>query len=152
MPPIVFPFGLSPLGLAVPRPGGPLKPAPAIAAELHDPLTRDVASLLKSADVIDDQVWIALTVRRDSGAALGTTGQRFRDITKLGSNVEQLLDTEVRTSLATLVERGDISIDSIAVNTDSSIQYAEVLIEYTNRRTTGQRNRRLTIPIEASPR
>lgn len=148
--PTILPFGLSPLGLAVPQTVGPLQPAPVIAAEAFDPKTRDVATLLGSADVIDDQVAIALQVRRNSGAALGTTGQRYLDILKLGDSVQRLLENETRTALATLVSRGDIQIEAIAVDVFVPNQSAMVWVDYINRRTTGRRERRIPVPIEAS--
>ncbi len=143
--PVIYPFGLSPIGVAVPRAVG-LEPAPVIAAELRDPKTRDVGSLLKSADPIDDQVQIAMWARRYSGAALGTTGQRYREILKLSSNVTRLLESETRTVLA----RGDISIESIDIQTDDSSQSAQVVVAYINKRAIGAKSRRHVVTLEAS--
>lgn len=148
--PVIVPFGLSPIGLAAPQTVGPLAPAPVIAAELRDPITLDVASVLLGADVIDDQVQIATRARRNSGAALGTTGQRFADILKLTTNVKRLLEAEARTALATLVGRGDITILSIDVVTDDAGQWAEVKIAYNNNRAVGRKDRQYTVPLEFS--
>ena len=148
--PIILPFGLSPIGLAGPQLPGAMPPPPVIAAELRDPVTFDVASMLVSADVIDDQVQIAMRARRGSGAALGSTGQRFADITKLTTNVQRLLETEARTALGLLVSRGDITIVSIGVQTDDGNAWAEVVIAYTNNRTVGKKSRRMVVPLEFS--
>ncbi len=147
--PVIYPLGLSPIGFLVPTTVG-LAPAPVIAAELRDPKTLDVGSLLRSADPIDDQVQIAMRARRGSGAALGTTGQRYRDILKLSNNVERLLESETRTVLATLVDRGDIAIESITVETDSSAAWAQVSVAYINRRAIGQKSRQHVVTLEAS--
>ncbi len=147
--PVIYPFGLSPIGFSVPRAVG-LAPAPVIAAELRDPKTLDVGSVLVSADPIDDQVQIAMRARRGSGAALGTTGQRYRDILKLSSNVERLLESETRTVLATLVGRGDITIETIDIYTDSSAAFAQVSVAYINRRATGSKQRLHVVTLEAS--
>jgi hypothetical protein len=124
--------------------------APVIAAELRDPRTLDVGSVLRGQDVIDDQVMIALRARRGSGAALGSTGQRFSDIRKLSTNVKRLLEVEARTALATLVARGDITIRTIEPLTDDGQQWSALRIEYVNERAIGRKDRNPVIPLESS--
>ncbi len=150
MPAVIVPFGLSPLGLPpAPLPGQLARPT-VVAAEWFDPKTRDVKTFLRGNDVIDDQVQVAMTAVRGSGAALGTSGQNFRAILKLGTNVERQLETEARTTLATLVDRGDISIDAIGVVVDSPNTWAEVTIDYINLRAVGQQKRQHVVRVEAS--
>jgi hypothetical protein len=117
-----------------------------------DPKTRDVASLAVSANVIDSQVQLAMTVLRGSGAAVAVTGQRFRDVGKLTDNASNLLETEARTALATLVNRGDISIESITVVIDSPNTWAELTLNYINQRAVGLKTRVHTQRVEASTR
>lgn len=133
---VVLPIGLHELGLGEPPSYVAIGTAPAIGADNFDQETKDLASLSKGADPIDAQVQYALSVLRQSGAAVMGHGQRFQDIRKITTNVAVLLEQEARTTLARLVGNGDITLDRVAVsvNTESTDNWAEVVIDYVNRR------------------
>jgi len=115
--------------------------APVIAAERIDVASRDIASVLSSANVIDAQVQLALTVERGSGSAVENVGQNFKSVRRLGDDAQQLLEAEVRIALRELVERNDIYIESVAVEVDSPNTWAEVTVNYINLRVRKPRKR-----------
>lgn len=133
---VVLPMGLHRLGLDGPPTYAPLPAAPGIAADNIDQETKDLASMLEGADAIDAQVQLAMTTLRKSGAAVQELGQRFQDIRKITDNVSILLEQEARTALARLVKANDITIESVfvVVNTPSTDAWAEVTVNYVNRR------------------
>jgi hypothetical protein len=133
---VVLPMGLHRLGLDGPPTYDPMLGAPGIAADNIDPETKDLASLTKGADAIDAQVQLAMGTLRKSGAGVQELGQRFQDIRKITDNVSTLLEQEARTALDRLVKANDITIESIfvVVNTPSTDAWAEVTVNYVNRR------------------
>jgi hypothetical protein len=132
----VLPMGLHQLGLVGPVTYAPLLPPPGIAADNIDQKTKDLASVVKGADTIDAQVQLAMMTLRKSGAGVQELGQRFQDIRKITDNVSRLLEQEARTALDRLVKANDITIESVfvVVNTPSTDAWAEVTVNYVNRR------------------
>ncbi len=147
MPLVVLPFGLHPLGLGVPPVIEALPPPPVIAAEKFSTATKDIESVLESADVVDAQVQLALSRLRRSGASVATTGQRFQDVRKLDDQAAVLLEQEARTSLALLVARGDIRIDGISIAIESAGAWAELTVDYINNRRSRPEKTSATVTI-----
>ena len=144
---VVLPLGLHQLGLEDPISVDPLPGVAVIAAEDIDQKTKDLTSLTVGADPIDAQVQIAMMTLRRSGAAVIADGQRFQDIRKLDTNAPLLLEQEARTCLARLVANNDISIESVDVVTDSPGAWAEVTVNYVNKRLAKPRTKQISVTI-----
>ncbi len=147
MPLVILPAGLSDLGTAEPLEQGVLKAAPVIMADGVSEKSKDFASMVYGADPIDEQVWLALNVLRQSGAAVTTVGQRFQDIRKMTSNVAILIEQEARTALRLLVQNGDIKIERIAVTKDELGNWAECVVDYINNRLPKPAKRTVRAPL-----
>lgn len=147
MPLVIIPMGLHPLGLAEPPSLAPIGPPPALAAEQIDQRTKDLVSLTVGADPIDAQVQIAMMTLRRSGAAVISTGQRFQDVRKLDTNAPLLLEQEARTCLGRLVAANDITIERVAVTVDNGGQWAEVTVDYVNKRLAKPRTKTISVTI-----
>lgn len=127
MPSLVIPpLGVSPLGLFTPAElasfGGP----PALLADLVDygetdeklpprQATFEVMSLTRGLHPIDEQVLIAWTRVRNSGAAVQNDGNRFVDVRKLDQSAPSLLEAEARTAVARLVANRDIELLKVKI-------------------------------------
>ena len=144
---VVLPMGLHRLGLDGPPTYDPIAAAPVLAAEDFDQLTKDLRSLTVGVDPIDAQVQVAMTTLRRSGAAVISTGQRFQDVRKLDTNASLLLEQEARTCLARLVAANDISIERVDVVADPGGQWAEVTIDYVNKRLAKPRTKQISVFI-----
>lgn len=125
----------------------PIPAAPVILADGISEQTKDYLSMLVGADPIDEQVFIALTVLRQSGAAVMNDGQRFQDIRKLTTNAALLIEQEARTALKRLVAQGDIAILRITTTTDSAGNWAECVADYFNNRLPKPAKRQVRAPL-----
>jgi hypothetical protein len=144
VPPIIPPISVSPLGLFVPAPPvAPLAPPPGILADLidygqFDPSkdperpTFEYLSLRRGMHPIDEQVCIALTRVRASGAAVQNEGGRFLDIEKLDDRAKSRIVSEARIALKRLVTNRDIEIVSLSAEIDDDL--ATLLVQYKNLR------------------
>jgi len=143
-PLVVPPLGLSSLGLFHPTPYvfRATPPAGILADAIDygntDPLqppaaaTFEYTSLTRGLHPIDEQVLVALSRIRASGAAVQNDGARFLDVGKLDEGAKTILGSEARTALRRLVTNGDIALVSIKVFiVDDS---AEVDVAYRNLR------------------
>lgn len=117
MPLVIPPLGVSPLGQFAPivyvaTPA----PPPGVLADAIDYATFEYSSLVDGLHPIDEQVLIALTRLRASGAVVLSTGARFIDVPKLDDSASKALDSEARIALKLLVDQQDIRIVRIAVD------------------------------------
>lgn len=144
---VVLPMGLHRLGLDGPPTYAALAAAPVVAAESINFKTKDVGSLLKGMDPIDQQVQEALGRLRASGAAIARDGQRFLDVRKLDEDAPTLLEGEARAALARLTANGDITIEAVRVVQDSAGQWGEVYIDLFNNRIPNSKKQTVKVPI-----
>lgn len=144
---VVLPMGLHRLGLDGPPTYDEIAAPPVLAADSIDQDSKDFTSLTLGADAVDAQVQIAMTTLRRSGAAVIADGQRFQDVRKLDANAAVLLEQEARTCLARLVAANDISIEKVSVVADSSGQWAEVTVDYVNKRLVRPRTKQISVTI-----
>ncbi len=132
---VVLPAGLHALGLEEPAEFVPLGPPVAMLAEPYDHKSpRDLKSVFEPADVIDQQVQLALSVVLGSGVSVADVGHRFGDIKKLDDGAATRIADEARVALARLVAAGDIIIDALTVDTSIYPDSAELSVEYRNLR------------------
>ena len=143
---IVPPAGVTPMGQF---PGGVYAgqpPPPTIRADKIDPITQEFASFVKDDDPIDSQVIGSLWRVRLSGAAVADTGARFLDVSKLTDSAIGNITGEARYAMRRMLQRGDISLKSLTVETGSD--WAELVCNYVNNRTlTSNKNRQVRVRL-----
>lgn len=145
MPVVIPAAGLSPAGLFVSQAfADPTKP-PGILAYAIDPTTGEYLSISRGMHPIDQQVIIALKVKRRSGAAVMNDGQRFSDIKKVDDTAQARIDSETRTALARLLKNGDIEIISLVPVADQDTDTGTMSLRYRNLRAKGAQERSLTV-------
>lgn len=144
VPPIIPPISVSPLGLFVPAGAvPPLAPPPGILADLidygqfdpeKDPKrpTFEYLSLKRGMHPIDEQVCIALTRVRASGAAVQNEGGRFLDVDKLDDRAKSRIVSEARIALKRLVSNRDIEVVTMSVDIVDDL--ATLFLQYKNLR------------------
>jgi hypothetical protein len=140
--PIIPPSGLTPLGLAEFELLKPLPPPPVIRADRLNYQTNSFTSMTGDTDPVDAAVIESLWRVRGSGAAVLDKGARFVDIKKLNDQATALLTSEARRALARIVGRGDVTIRSIDVKTESD--WAEITVSYVNNRSPFDQVRTVT--------
>jgi len=132
--PPIPPAGAYGAGFFVPQtfvdPVGP----PAILTPAVDYRTAEYVSLTRGVDPIDDQVQIALTRVRLSGASVTNDGQRFLDTGKLDAQAERSLESEAKRALRRLTSNGDITVTRIDASLFPADQAAEIQVDYVNLR------------------
>lgn len=133
------PAGLAPAGFFVPQTFAAPSDPPAILADAVDPQTGEYLSISRGMDPVDQQVLIALTLKKGSGAAVADDGQEFEKIRKVDESSSRLIDAEARRALARLVQQRDIRVRSVLPNSDSD--WAEVVVNYENARAVGDRRK-----------
>lgn len=138
---IVPPVGVFPLGQFDEVRHYELVKAPVIRADRIDPVTQDWTSLIYDQDPTDAAVIEALWRVRGSGAAVTDTGSRYLDVNKLDDQAPKKFESETRFALRRLVQRGDITIKSIKVDTEDD--WGEVTVDYVNNRTALAKKTRL---------
>lgn len=144
---IIEPVGVFPLGQFNEVRHYELPKAPVIRADKIDPVTQDWTSFIYDQDPIDAAVVEALWRVRGSGAAVQNTGARFLDVGKLDDQAPKKFESETRFALRRLVQRGDITIKAITV--DTGADWGEVTVDYTNNRTAlakKQRTFKMRVP------
>lgn len=149
---------LSPLGFfAAPSSLGPASP---LLADNIDPRTKDFANLDVGADPIDDQVQLTLMTTLGSGGSVLNRGLRINR-RKMTSDLQLLLEGDVRQALLPLTRNRDINFKRITFGTDAgngtatgtvdeSNQAAQINIEYRNLRAFDPKVRTLQLPSAAS--
>lgn len=143
---VVIPSGLHPLGLWVPQTYAPKDGPPGILADSIDPKTGEFTSISKGMDPIDQQVVLAMRITRRSGAAVMNDGQEFREIRKVTEETPILMKSVAERALRRLIEQGDIELGELETNGDGGDDFAEVVINYTNKRARGRQDRRAVLP------
>jgi len=128
------PAGLTPAGFFVPETFAAPSLAAGFLADAVDPETGEYLSISRGIDPIDSQVLTALTLLRGSGAATMDDGQEFTRIPKVDDTTAALVDAEARRALARLVANGDIAVRKIYSNTSPDADWAEVAVDFENRR------------------
>jgi len=129
---IVPPSGVTPLSFFEDSPTDELPAAPVIRAERIDHPSGELGSVVRDRHPIDAQVFEALTIVRDTGAAVQGEGQRFSDVEKIDASAPSLLESEARFALRRLVEQGDVSIEDVSVT--EGTDWSEVSVSYRNLR------------------
>ena len=148
-PPIIAPVGVSPASFGAPVEFvSPSKP-PAILADDIDPATGELRSILRGIHPVDAHVITALRTERGSGVSVMATGQRFRDVRKIDDSFPRRIQDECELALATLIARGDIRLEKIAVVEDSDTGH--LYFEYFNLRASNRHEKR-TVRLDASGR
>lgn len=97
----------------------PQKAAPAILADLVDPVTGDFASLTRSAGIADGMVQFLTSVQRGSGACVRSFGQRFREVTHNDERASETLQSFVVEALQPAVDSGTVRFERISSVPDS---------------------------------
>lgn len=139
LPYVILPAGLHPASVALVDPGSQAPVAPvAILADNIDPATGEIASLTTRVHPVDAAFAEAFRVRKDSGAATGAVGQKLYAIAMKGDSLEREIRDEINRIAKPFVDRRDIDITAVIVDTDDARQGfdgAGALIKYTNRLT-----------------
>jgi hypothetical protein len=143
------PFALSPLATFTPTVYGfAASPPPGVLADAIDYSTREFSSLTKGIHPIDEQVLIAITRIRNTGVAVQNVGARFVDIEKIEEGSSPRLESEARIALKRLLERQDISLESVTAAVAGGESDAMVVtVAWHNLRATDQRKRR-SFPVK----
>lgn len=142
--------GTAPLGFFVASPGALGPPSPLLADNI-DPFTHDYASLTTGVDPIDGQVVLALTVLRDSGAAVIDVGLRITE-TKILPDIVLTISSAVREALSTLVSAQDIQLTDVdfgedAEGVDPDNQVVNFVVKWINLRALDRNVRQTSIPL-----
>lgn len=111
------------------------EPPPAILADMIDPATGEYLSIVDSATIADGLVVHLLRTQRGSGAAVLTTGQRFRELTHVTTESPVLVESMAREALQPAVDAGVVRFDQIEAEVDDTdgaqlntgIQYTDLL-------------------------
>lgn len=143
---VYLPDTLTPIGWGVAPPTIQSPPSPLLADKL-DVNTRDFEDLFEGRDPIDDQVILALRIRRSSGAAVRGIGNRFHTVRKLTDNVRVELDALAREALSTLIANGDIRY--LGMEFESEGQGAVSTFSYNNLRALDGQVRKVPVPVGA---
>lgn len=142
-----LPGTLTPVGFGVAPPTALSPPSPLLADQL-DVDTRDFLDLSEGRDPIDDQVIIALRIRRNSGAAVMGIGNRFHLVRKMTSSAKTTIDSYAREALSRLIENGDILfLGTEFPYYDEGTQGAVSVFSYKNLRALDGDIRRVPVPI-----
>lgn len=146
--------GVTPVGGPYPAALAVLEQAPPILADKIDPATGEYESILAGRDPVDAAVLVAVSIAMGTGAAVLSTGNRFRDAKFVDDKDKRVLESSARTALAKLVARGDIEILFIKVEelADFSVSggvndFLELTIIYLNKRASGERKRSQSIKV-----
>jgi len=110
---------------------GEVRPA-VFAAERIDPATGELASVTSGTHPVIAAVVTAARTERGSGAAVRETGQRFRDVRKLGPAGAELLRGESRRMFAPLVAQHLVRVLNVDVRVDEHDQSASVTTTWRN--------------------
>lgn len=100
---------------------------------------------LGPGDVVDEQVRLALTVRRGSGPALAVVGHRLATITTVDDTTARAVEGLLREALSVLVRDALIRIEGVDVEAADDEVAAEV--RYTNLLTGAERSQRAVVPV-----
>lgn len=129
------PAGVTPASAFATQQHAVSEPPPAILADMIDPATGEYQSIVDSATIADGLVVHLLRTERGTGAAVLTTGQRFRELTHVTSDSPEVLESMVREALRPASDAGVVAfkqIEAEADGTDGSqmntgIQYTDLL-------------------------
>jgi hypothetical protein len=135
------PAGLTPAGFFVPQTFADPSSPPGILADAIDPETGEYLSISRGIDPIDEQVLVALTLRRRSGAACMDDGNDFAGVRKVDDSARTVIDAEARRALARLATAGDIKVRKVYAVADPDTDWGEVAVEYENTRAVSNRRR-----------
>lgn len=103
--------------------------------EQLDRATFEYLSLLEGMDPIDEQVMIALSRVRKSGAAVQNTGSDFFGASpKITEGTPAAVRNEARNGLKLLLDRRDISVESVDVTPDDATNSFVVEVGFRNLR------------------
>lgn len=130
--PAIPPAGLTPLSTALPS-FAARKAAIAFLADDQDPVTRELRSITKGIHPVDAAFLAQLTRRFGSGAALAGGGQKFASIDKNTESAANELRFEVERIARPFVERGDLEL--VRVTVETAFDAAYLVVDYHNRRT-----------------
>lgn len=135
------PAGLTPAGFFVPQLFSEPTEPPGILADAIDPETGEYLSISRGIDPVDEQVLVALTLRRRSGAAVMDDGHEFDQIRKVDDSARTVIDAETRRALSRLAGNGDIKLRKVYAVAEPGNDWGEVSVEYENTRVQSNRRR-----------
>ena len=142
-----IPSTSTPLGYGVSAPSNLSAPSPILADNIN-PETHDYTSLLVGLDPVDSQVYMALSIRRDSGAAVVGIGNRFHTVRKMGNDAKNEIEALVREALSTLIKNRDIDYRGTDFNVfDMSTQSTEIIVKWVNLRAFDGKVRTRTLQL-----
>jgi hypothetical protein len=138
-----------PVGYGVTAPSL-LGPPSSLLADKINPLTHDFESLSEGRDPIEAQVLIALSIVRNSGAAVIGVGNRLHEIRKILPSIQNDLDSKVREALKLLIKKRDIRYLGIDLSiNDPGNQTVEAIVKWVNLRAFDHGQiRRTSLPME----
>ena len=138
---VIAPAGVSAAGLFAPAVFVDPALPPALLADdiaLNNPFVADgdFASLLTFIHPVDAAVKTQFRLVRGSGAAVLEDGNKLSEIKKIGPTTASEIEDEYRRILQVLVDRGDVEIETIAIEVgEDAPDLAAGFVEYTNLRT-----------------
>ena len=143
----------SPLSFFIASPGALGPPSPILADNI-DPSTHDFVSLTTGADPIDAQVLTALSILRDSGAAVYGVGLLIED-RKILANITISISSAVQQALSTLIRNRDIEFRGVDFGDDNegvdgANQQVNYAVKWINLRALDGNVRTATVPLNSS--
>ena len=132
---VIPPAGVSPASFFfAPTIVGPARPG-AILADRIDPETGEYASVILGRHPVDAAVIDAFRLNRGTGIAVTDAGQRFRDIRKNRADyTPRQLKDEAMTVIQPFVDRGDVAVVEVSIDTEIEYDLGALYIRYTNLR------------------
>lgn len=111
------------------------EPPVPILADAIDPATGDYTSIVDSATIADGLVVHLLRTHRGTGAAVLTTGQRFRELTHVTEGSPELVESMVREALRPATDAGVVAFRQLEAEVEpgdgsqvnAGIQYLDLL-------------------------
>jgi hypothetical protein len=104
----------------------------AFAAERINPDTGELESLTVGRDPVQAAVITAARTERGTGGSVQSTGQRFRDVRKLGPTGTELLRTEAQKMFAPLVAQGLARVLNVTITGGDDEASASVVVAWRN--------------------
>ena len=126
----------------------PPEPPPAILADAIG-TDGEYLSIVKSATIAEGMTAEALAVHRATGAAVRTLGHRFRLLTHIEDQTEEVVDTMVRETFAAAIEAGVLALVSVTLEVDESdpAQLNAVILIRDKLASRSQDPRRIVFPL-----
>lgn len=146
-----YPAGYAPAGDDPPDDGEPLGPVRKVAANIIDPSSGqyviDADGQLHSVHPVDQIVVHTLSTTVGTVASVTSFGQNIlQGVPVLDSKAPARIRNIITTALQSLIDAGDITIESVEVVVDDEVGGSLTVFTYTNHRTRRTETLRLGTP------